>query len=163
LQEYHTKNMLAVVQHHETAVKSFDILKTGISSASFDVDGINDKIGTLKNELDGFIVQVEIVNAGLGSLASVAQAAGRLLVSFETFITFCSIGGILIGLLLFTKCVSNVPILGNAARTLITMTMALLVCGTSAYVLSRLLCTYFEVDTLVEAFQEAAVSERNLL
>jgi hypothetical protein len=163
LQKYHTKNMLAVVQHHETAVKSFDILKTGISSAIFDVEGINNKIGALKNELDGSIVQVEIVNAGLSSLASVAQTVGRLLISFETFITFCSIGGILMGLLLFTKCVSNVPILGNAARTLSTTILALLVCGSSAYALSRSLSMSFELDTLVEALHEARVSERNLL
>ncbi|KAL5395078.1 hypothetical protein PMIN06_012513 [Paraphaeosphaeria minitans] len=163
LQQYHTKNTLALQQQHETTVKSLDILGTGLSSATLEVDGLNDKIISLKKDLDGSIAQIEIVNAGLGNLASVAQTAGRLLGSFETFITFLSIGGIMVGLLLFTKSVSSVPVVGKAARKLITMTLALLISGASTYAIMWSLSKSFDLDTFVNVLREVKKFEQMLL
>lgn len=163
LQEYHTKNILALKQQHDTTVKSMDILGTGLSSANSEVNGIHDRIGSLRNDLDGSIAQIEIVNAGLGSLASVAQTAGRLLGSFETFITFVSIGGIMAGLFLLTKSVSVVPVIGKAARKLITMALALLICGASTYAVTRSLSSSFDLDIFVKMFHEARATERRFV
>ncbi|KAF2449361.1 hypothetical protein P171DRAFT_191029 [Karstenula rhodostoma CBS 690.94] len=163
LQEYHTRNILSLQQQHEATVQSLDILGTELSSANSDVNGLNEKIGCLKNDLDGSIAQIEIVNAGLGSLASMAQTAGRLLGSFETFIILFSIGGIMAGLLLLTKCVSGVPVIGKAAQKLVAIMLALLICSASAYTITRSLSRSFSLDTLVEVLHEARVFEGKLL
>lgn len=163
LQEYHTKNMLALQQQHETAVMSFNILDTGLFAASSEVDGLNAKIGSLKDDIDGSVAQIEIVNAGLGNLASVAQTAGSLLGSFEAFISFVSMGGVIVGLLLFTKSVSGLPLVGEAARKFITMTLALLICGASTHVITRLMPAPFHSETFVADLLEAETSEQNIL
>ncbi|KAL5374779.1 hypothetical protein DPSP01_011708 [Paraphaeosphaeria sporulosa] len=162
LQEYHTKNILALQQQHETTVKSLDILGTGLSSTSSEIDRLNDKISSLNSDLNGSIAKMEILNAGLGSLASVAQTAGRLLGSFETFVTYFSLGGIIVGLLLFIRSVSGVPFVDKAARKLTTLTLTLLVFSASAYAIARRLPMSFDLDTL-EMLHEARVSEPKLL
>ncbi|KAJ4359691.1 uncharacterized protein N0V89_000247 [Didymosphaeria variabile] len=155
LQEYHTKNMLALQQHHETTVRSFDILRLGLSGASSDVDSLNDKIGTLKDELEGSIAQVQTVNEGLGSLASMAQTAGRFLGRFETFAAYVGIGGVMVGLVLFASCVSGIPILGNAFRQLTMFALALLICGVSFYTILWSLPGPFELHKITEAHSAA--------
>ncbi|KAL1594527.1 hypothetical protein SLS60_010287 [Paraconiothyrium brasiliense] len=161
LQEYHSKNMLAVQQDHETTVQSFDILRTGLSSAKSDVDGLNDKISALEDKLEGSIAQVQIVNESLGNLASMAQTAGRFLRKIETFAAYVGSGFVLIWLVLLTGYLPAIPKVGNTCRLLAVFALTLLVCGVSLYYVPWSSSVPFKLHQIAETSHEANLSMQN--
>lgn len=160
LQEYHTKTMLGLQQHHETTVHSLDILNTGIYGASSEIGDLNEKIVALKDELDGSIAKVEMVNEGLGSLASLAQTAGRILGQFEAFARYFGLGGILVVLIILMNCIPGVAIFGRIARKLTTITLMAITCGAFYYSISQFIPVHSDVDVFAYSLPAMWPSEQ---
>lgn len=139
LQDYHDKNMLAIQQQHETQLKSFDILQTGIRSVTSSVEYLEDKTSILETELNNTMAKISTVNDGLGTLASMARTAGQLMDGFDTVLSYIAIAGIMLGLALFAGCISRVPLVGNAYRNFVMTILAFLVCVTSLNAICHLL------------------------
>ena len=139
LQDYHDKNMLAIQQQHETQLKSFNILQTGIRSVTSSVEYLEDKTSILETELNNTMAKISTVNDGLGTLASMARTAGQLMDGFDTVLSYIAIAGIMLGLALFAGCISRVPLIGNAYRNFVMTILAFLVCFASLHAICHLL------------------------